>query len=86
MNVYKFSIPDKNKNIFRCDVYDGFNNFKHHREVHVYDKNATEELNTLVIAKKMGITLGIDEQDLYVPVRMAVLIGESVWSNTKYSE
>ena len=71
MNVYKFSIPDKNKNIFRCDVY---------------DKNATEELNTLVIAKKMGITLGIDEQDLYVPVRMAVLIGESVWSNTKYSE
>lgn len=86
MNVYKFSIPDKNKNIFRCDVYGEFDNFKYHREVHVYDKNASDELNTLVISKKMGATLGIDEQDLYVPVRMAILIGESVWSNSKYSE
>ena len=48
--------------------------------------DASDELNTLVISKKMGITLGIDEQDLYVPVRMAILIGESVWSNSKYSE
>ena len=40
-----------------------------------------EEIN-----EQLNETLGIDEQDLYVPIRMAVLIGESVWSNTKYSE
>lgn len=85
MNVYKFSIPDKNKNIFRCDVYDELNNFKYHREVHVYDKNASDELNTLVISKKMGITLGIDEQDLRGPIHIAILTGKSIWLKIKYS-
>lgn len=83
MTTYKFTIPNRNSSIFRCDVYnDG--SFMYHREVHMYDKNLTDEINTLVLAKKMGQTLDIDERDLYVPVRMAVMIGESTWTNSKY--
>ena len=83
MTTYKFTIPNRDSSIFRCDVYnDG--SFMYHREVHMYDKNITEEINTLVLAKKMGQTLDIDERDLYVPVRMAVMIGESTWTNSKY--
>lgn len=83
MTTYKFTIPNRDSSIFRCDVYnDG--SFMYHREVHMYDKNLTEEINTLVLAKKMGQTLDIDERDLYVPVRMAVMIGESIWTNSKY--
>ena len=66
MTTYKFTIPNRDSSIFRCDVYnDG--SFMYHREVHMYDKNLTEEINTLVLAKKMGQTLDIDERDLYVP-------------------
>ncbi len=83
MTTYKFTIPNRDSSIFRCDVYnDG--SFMYHREVHMYDKNLTDEINTLVLAKKMGQTLDIDERDLYVPVRMAVMIGESTWTNSKY--
>ena len=83
MTTYKFTIPNRDSSIFRCDVYnDG--SFMYHREAHMYDKNLTEEINTLVLAKKMGQTLDIDERDLYVPVRMAVMIGESTWTNSKY--
>lgn len=83
MTTYKFTIPNRDSSIFRCDVYnDG--SFIYHREVHMYDKNLTEEMNTLVLAKKMAQTLDIDERDLYVPVRMAVTIGESTWTNSKY--
>lgn len=83
MTTYKFTIPNRDSSIFRCDVYnDG--SFMYHREVHMYDKNLTDEINTLVLAKKMGQTLDIDERDLYVPVRMAVIIGESTWTNSKY--
>lgn len=83
MTTYKFTIPNRDSSIFRCDVYnDG--SFMYHREVHMYDRNLTEEINTLVLAKKMGQTLDIDERDLYVPVRMAVMIGESTWTNSKY--
>ena len=83
MTTYKFTIPNRDSFIFRCDVYnDG--SFMYHREVHMYDKNLTDEINTLVLAKKMGQTLDIDERDLYVPVRMAVMIGESTWTNSKY--
>ena len=83
MTTYKFTIPNRDSSIFRCDVYnDG--SFMYHREVHMYDKNLTEEINTLVLAKKMAQTLEIDERDLYVPVRMAVMIGESTWTNSKY--
>lgn len=83
MTTYKFTIPNRDSSIFRCDVYnDG--SFLYHREVHMYDKNLTDEINTLVLAKKMGKTLDIDERDLYVPVRMAVMIGESTWTNSKY--
>lgn len=83
MTTYKFTIPNRDSSIFRCDVYnDG--SFMYHREVHMYDKNLTDEINTLVLAKKMGQTLDIDERDLYVPVRMAIMIGESTWTNSKY--
>lgn len=83
MTTYKFTIPNRDSSIFRCDVYnDG--SFMYHREVHMYDKNLTDEINTLVLAKKMGTTLDIDERDLYMPVRMAVMIGESTWTNSKY--
>ena len=83
MTTYKFTIPNRDSSIFRCDIYnDG--SFMYHREVHMYDKNLTDEINTLVLAKKMGQTLDIDERDLYVPVRMAVMIGESTWTNSKY--
>lgn len=83
MTTYKFTIPNRDSSIFRCDVYnDG--SFMYHREVHMYDKNLTDEINTLVLAKKMGKTLDIDERDLYMPVRMAVMFGESTWSNSKY--
>lgn len=84
MTTYKFTIPNRDSSIFRCDVYnDG--SFMYHREVHMYDKNLTDEINTLVLAKKMGKTLDIDERDLYMPVRMAVMIGESTWTNSKVS-
>ncbi len=83
MTTYKFTIPNRDSSIFRCDVYnDG--SFLYHREVHMYDKNLTDEINTLVLSKKMATTLDIDERDLYMPVRMAVMIGESVWTNSKY--
>lgn len=83
MTTYKFTIPNRDSSIFRCDVYNN-GSFMYHREVHMYDKNLTDEINTLVLAKKMGKTLDIDERDLYMPVRMAVMIGESTWSNSKY--
>lgn len=83
MTTYKFTIPNRDSSIFRCDVYnDG--SFLYHREVHMYDKNLTDEINTLVLSKKMATTLDIDERDLYMPVRMAVMIGESIWTNSKY--
>lgn len=83
MTTYKFTIPNRDSSIFRCDVYnDG--SFLYHREVHMYDKNLTDEINTLVLSKKMATTLDIDERDLYMPVRMAVMIGESTWTNSKY--
>lgn len=83
MTTYKFTIPKRDSSIFRCDVYNN-GSFMYHREVHMYDKNLTEEINTLVLSKKMALTLDIDERDLYVPVRMAVMIGESIWVDTKY--
>lgn len=86
MNVYKFSIPDKNISIFRCEVYGECNNFLYSREVHLYDKNLSDELNVTVLSKKMADTLNVDEKDLYIPVRMAVLLGESTWANSKYSD
>lgn len=83
MSTYKFTIPNRDSSIFRCDVYnDG--SFIYHREVSVYDKNLTEEMNTLVLSKKMAQVLDIDERYLYVPVRMAVMIGESTWTNSKH--
>lgn len=83
MTIYKFTIPNRDSSIFRCDVYnDG--SFLYHREVHMYDKNLTDEINTLVLSKKMATTLDIDERDLYMPVRMAIMIGESIWTNSKY--
>ena len=83
MTTYKFTIPNRDSSIFRCDVYnDG--SFLYHREVHMYDKNLTDEINTLVLSKKMANTLDIDERDLYMPVRMAIMIGESIWTNSKY--
>lgn len=82
MTTYKFTIPNRDSSIFRCDVYnDG--SFTYYREVNKYDKNLTEEMNTLVLAKKMAQTLDIDERDLYVPVRMAVTIGESTLDQFK---
>jgi hypothetical protein len=79
MNTFHFTIPDRNTNIFRCDVYhDGI--FMYHREVHVYNKNNSDELNTAILSKKMANTLSLKESDLYVPVRMAVLLGESKYT------
>lgn len=81
MKKYKFIIPDRNKNIFRCDVYGEDDNFLYHREVHMYDKSLSDEFNTTVLSKKMSTTLNIKESDLYIPIRMAVLLGESTWSD-----
>lgn len=86
MNVYKFIIPNKNASIFRCEVYGNSNNFLYSREVHMYDSSLSDELNTTILAKKMADTLNLEERDLYVPVRMAVLLGESTWANSKYSD
>lgn len=84
MNVYKFSIPNRDANIFRCDVYGEDNNFLYHCEVHIYDKNLSDELNTTILAKKMAVTLNVKECNLHIPIRMAVLLGESIWQNTAY--
>lgn len=84
MNKYKFTIPNRDANIFRCDVYDEGGNFLYRREVHLYDKNLSDELNTTILSKKMAVTLNVEERDLYVPVRMAVLLSESTWQNTTY--
>ena len=84
MNNYRFSIPDRDTSIFRCDVYDEFGNFRYHREVHMYDKNVSDEINVTILSKKMADTLNLTEQDLQVPVRMAILLGESTWPNPSY--
>ena len=84
MNKYKFTIPNRDANIFRCDVYGEEDNFLYHREVHMYDKNLSDEFNTIILAKKMATTLNLEEHDLYIPVRMAVLLGESTWQNSAY--
>jgi hypothetical protein len=52
----------------------------------MYDSSLSDELNTTILAKKMADTLNLEERDLYVPVRMAVLLGESTWANSKYSD
>lgn len=83
-NTYKFTIPNRNANIFHCDVYSEDGNFLYHREVHLYDKNLSNELNTTILAKKMSTTLNVEERDLYIPIRMAVLLGESIWQNSAY--
>ena len=83
MTTFKFSIPNRESSIFRCDVYnDG--TFLYHREVHVYDSKLTEEQNVQILVKKMSQTLEVDERDLYVPIRLAVMIGESTWTNSNY--
>ena len=83
MITFKFSIPNRESSIFRCDVYnDGI--FLYHREVHVYDNKLTEEQNVQILVKKMSQTLEVDERDLYVPIRLAVMIGESTWTNSNY--
>ena len=84
MNKYKFSIPNRDANIFCCDIYDKNNNFLYHRKVHVYDKNLSDELNTTILTEKMAATLNVKERDLFIPIRMAVLLGESIWQNTTY--
>lgn len=84
MHIYKFTIPNRNVSIFRCDVYSEDGNFLYHREVHLYDKNLSDELNTIILAKKMSTTLNVEERDLYIPIRMAVLLGESTWQNSAY--
>lgn len=84
MNRYKFTIPNRDTNIFRCDVYGEEGNFLYHREVHLYDKNLSDELNTTILSKKMAATLNVEERDLFVPIRMAVLLGESTWQNSAY--
>lgn len=83
MTTFKFSIPNRESSIFRCDVYnDG--TFLYHREVHVYDNKLTEEQNVQILVKKMSQTLEVDERDLYIPIRLAVMIGESTWTNSNY--
>ena len=84
MTTYKFTIPNCDANIFRCDVHDEKGNFLYRREVHMYDKNLSDELNTTILAKKMATILNVEERDLYIPVRMAVLLGESTWQNSAY--
>ena len=84
MNIYKFTIPNRNVSIFRCDVYDEDGNFLYHREVHMYDKNLSDEFNITILTKKMSTTLNVEERDLYIPIRMAVLLGESTWQNSAY--
>ena len=54
------------------------------REVHVYNSSFSEEMNTIIIAKKMAQTLDMEEKELIEPVRMAVVFGESTWTNSKY--
>lgn len=83
MRIYKFTISNRDSSTFRCDVYDN-GSFMYSREAEMYDKNLTEEINALALSKKMGQILDIDERDLYVPIRMAIMIGESTWTNSKY--
>lgn len=83
MTTFKFSIPNKESSIFRCDAYND-DTFLYHREVHVYDNKLTEEQNVQILVKKMSQTLEVDERDLYVPIRLAVMIGESTWTNSNY--
>lgn len=84
MNTYKFSIPNRDANIFCCDVYDEEGNFLYNREVHIYDKNLSDEFNTTLLAEKMSIILNVKECDLFIPIRMTVLLGESSWQNSTY--
>lgn len=53
------------------------------REVHVYNSSFSEEMNTIIIAKKMAQTLDMEEKELIEPVRMAVVLGESTYNPTE---
>lgn len=83
MNIFKFILPDKNKSIFRCEVFHD-NNFMYSREVHLYDKNVSDEINVLILSNKMAKTLNLNEKELFVPVRIAILIGSSTWTSAEY--
>lgn len=71
MKKFQFSIPYPDSSIFRCDVYeDGV--FMYHREVHVYDKNASIEMNTVILARKMADTLGVDQREIETDIRITL--------------
>jgi hypothetical protein len=53
------------------------------REVHVYNSSFSEEMNTIIIAKKMAQTLDMEEKELIEPVRLAVVLGESTYNPTE---
>ena len=83
MKTFSFSIPNRESSIFRCDVYnDG--TFLYHREVHVYNSSFSEEMNTIIIAKKMAQTLDMEEKELIEPVRLAIVLGESTYNLTEH--
>ena len=83
MKTFSFSIPDRSSSIFRCKVMED-DVVLYTREVHVYNSSFSEEMNTIIIAKKMAQTLDMEEKELIEPVRMAVVLGESTWTNSKY--
>lgn len=82
MKTFSFSIPDRSSSIFRCKVIeDGI--VRYTREVHVYNSSFSEEMNTIIIAKKMAQTLDMEEKELIEPVRLAIVLGEYTYNPTE---
>lgn len=73
---YIFTIPDRNSNRFCCEIYEN-GEYMYSREVHLYNKEYSDEMNVAILSKKMSDTLNITEQKLNHPIRMAVLLGKS---------
>ena len=82
MKNFFFSIPDRDSSIFRCEVKDDDLTL-YTREVHVYDKLLSEEMNVIILTKKMAQTLEVEEKFLIEPIRLAVVLGESTWIPTE---
>ena len=80
MKKFRFSIPNKKSPVFRCEVFEG-SVFLYSRELHIYDNSFSDEMNTTFITKRLSDIFHISEKELEVPVRMAILLDESEWSD-----
>lgn len=76
MKKYIFTIPDRNSNRFHCELYENCE-YMYSKEVYLYNKDYSDERNVIILTEKMSHSLNLAKQNLIIPIRSAILLGES---------